>query len=67
MPSIGARALGAQLEQRVEGSTSQDSIDWIVSSLSPASTVGSGERVRLGARVMGSGLGARGSGVRLLP
>ena len=32
MPSIGAKALGAQLEQRVSGSCNHDSMPWIVAS-----------------------------------
>ena len=42
MPSIGARELEAQLEHRVEGSTSQDSIALMVWSLSEERTSGAG-------------------------
>ena len=52
MPSSGARALGAQLEQRVCGSLSQDSIEamvWSVCSVNSVSTVGNISSVRFGA------------------
>jgi len=62
MPSIGARAFGAQLEQRVSGDVNQRSRSLMVESFSFASTSAEGSTVRLDAISIGSGLGAVGSG-----
>ncbi|MBI2495475.1 MAG: hypothetical protein HYW10_02775 [Candidatus Omnitrophica bacterium] len=62
IPSIGARAFGAQLEHSVVGSFSQASIAVMLASSRCAITVGSGVIVRVGAIVIGST--AAGSTVR---